>query len=458
MTRRLLPFLSSRWAELIVASILICILTAYAVTFTVFSYDSWAYHLPFASLLLNIGGGKEAFHLCMPMQIRYDGFPKLFELLQGALWKLTGSLRSIVLPQILALAAFIFVLQRRLSISPVLSLVAFCMSPLLLIHAVATNNDLFPAILIACGLVIVVDILAEDREIAPATWLQLAFFFAVASMTKYQATLVVSAVIAIFSITLLVQRRFDFKCVLWVVFIYLAIYAQEIHNFLVYRDPFYPISIQFGGKTLFFGPEVEYSNKPQYGPHVGIYYFLTSITEFDWIKRGVVAFYSFEMGTGDIPRNFGPARTGGFGQAYVMASSSLIIAQFLFWRKLDRKQRVMACTSVAVLLVTALMPQSHELRYWLYLPLFLNVAMLRFFRIIGFGSFKVLFLLLPFAILGVASSMGYIWDSRYIPAKLDDKYINLTQDKKMVDYSEYIDFRYSRAITGQNIVLFCRKN
>jgi hypothetical protein len=437
--------------------VLICILTVYATTFTVFSYDSWAYHLPFASILLNIGGGKEAFHLCMPMQIRYDGFPKLFEFLQGALWKLTGSLQSVVLPQMLALAAFVFVLQRRLSISPVLSLAAFFMSPLLLIHAVATNNDLFPAILIASGLVIVADVLSEEREIAPTTWLQIAFFFAVASMTKYQATLVVSVAIAIFAITLLVQRRLELKYVPWFIFLALTVYVQEIHNLLVYHNPFYPVSVQFGGRTVFAGPEVEYSNKPQYGPHIGIYYFLTSITEFDWIKRGVVAFYSFEMGTGDIPRYFGAARTGGFGQAYVMASLSVLIAQFLFWRNLDRKQKAIACTTVVALAVTALMPQSHELRYWLYLPLVLNVAMLRFFRIMNFGFIKVVFLMLPFMILGIASSTGYIWDSRYVPAKLDDKYVNLGQNTKMVDYSEYIDFRYSRAITGQNTILSCNK-
>jgi hypothetical protein len=78
-----------------------------AVARPLFYWDSWAYHLPFSALLWNIGDARRAFVLSEEMRWRYEGFPLLAEFLQGALWKLTGSIKATTLVNALALAGFV---------------------------------------------------------------------------------------------------------------------------------------------------------------------------------------------------------------------------------------------------------------------------------------------------------------------------------------------------------------
>ncbi len=392
------------------------------------------------------------------MANRYYGFPKLFEFLQGVLWKITGSFHSVVIPQMIALAGFVFAVQRRLGVSPTLTLAAFCMSPLLIIHAVATNNDLFAGILIAWGLVIVMEIVAGPEDLTTSSWLQLVVLFALASATKFQATLVVSAVLALLIVTLAVQRRLKPGYFGWLVVAVISVNAWEIRNLIAHGNPFYPVTVNLAGHVLFAGPEPDYSLRPQYGPHIGAFYFLTSLTEFDWVKRGVVALYSLSMETGDSARTFGVGRTGGFGQAYVIASLSLIIAQFVFWKSLDRKQKILVWMFAASLVITSLMPQAHELRYWLYLPLFWNVVTLRFLGLVGAGFGGTLAIAIPFVAMGIGSSVGYIWDARYVDSKPPVQYTNSDPNVITVEYAKNIEFAFSRAMTGQNVILFCKKD
>jgi hypothetical protein len=364
----------------------------------------------------------------------------------------------IVIPQLLLLAGFVILLQRRVVVSPVLTLVAFCMCPLLMIHAVASYNDLLAGLLIACGLVLIVEILAEDKDVPTRSWLLLGCLFAAASMTKFQSTLVASVVMVFLAIALILQRRITWHHFLWILAIIVAINAWEIRNLLLHDNPFYPITVELAGRTLFAGPEQNYVVRPEYGPHIGPFYFLTSITEFDWIKRGVVPAYSLEMGAGDISRAFGQGRTGGFGQAYIIATGACLIVQILGWRRIDRVQRTLFCLSIVLLVATSFMPQSHELRYWIYLPLILNVATIRFISMCGVSIAGALLMLSPFVAIAVASSGGYVWDSRYISAVAAHPYVNRDSVTKEVNYTAYIDFRNSRAITGQNTSLICRRD
>lgn len=382
----------------------------------------------------------------------------LSEFTQGLMWKLTGTIRSVVVPQLLVLAGFVILVQRRLAVSPVLMLMACCMSPLLIIHAVASYNDLLAGLLLSCGLVLIVEVLAEKKNVAAGSWLLLGCVFAAASMTKFQSTLVASVIMVIFAIALFLQGRLTWSCLFWIFAIGVAVNAWEIRNLLVHSNPFYPITVELAGKTLFSGPEQNYVVRPEYGPHIGSFYFITSITEFDWIKRGVVPAYSLEMGAGDISRMFGQSRTGGFGQAYVIATFACLIAQTLGWRRIDRTQRTLLGLSIVLLIITSFMPQSHELRYWLYLPLILNVSTIRFISMHGIGVVGNLLIIAPFVVMALASSWGYVWDSRYMSASVPDSYVNSGPAEKIVGYSEYIDFRNSRAVTDQNTRLVCRKS
>ncbi len=399
--------------DLMIALLLIVALGCYSAMFPVVSYDSWAYHFPFSTYLFNIGGGKGAYQLCQAIADRYQGFPLFSEIVQGLIWKMTGSVRSVVIPQLIALGYLVYLAQKRLRVSPLLLLASFCAVPLLLIHTFSTNNDLISGLLIAAGMIIVVDIVSVRQDIDARTWILLIALFSAGSATKYQSTLVVSIVLVALLFVLLLTRRFKSKYLIWFLIAGISIGVFEIKNLVVHHNPFYPIQIKVGQKILFEGPESEYSQKPSYKPDIGASYFLASASEFDWVKRGVVPRYSYAMEEGDRFWRFGAARSGGFGQAYMLATFTLLILQFIMWRRIDRKQKALISTAAFLLLATAVMPQSLELRYWLYLPVFLNIVSLRYICK-NMSNLSAALVVSPLIVLGALGSFEGIWNGKYI--------------------------------------------
>lgn len=452
--------MTSQRIDLLAAAVLVCCVGAYSALYPVVSFDSWAYHFPFSTYLFDIGGGRSAFNVCKVISDRFDGFPLLSEFAQGLFWKVTGTVRSVVIPQLVALLLLLYVAQRRLGISSLLLLASFGMVPLLLIHTVSTNNDLLSGILIACGLIFGAEMVADTRDISSLRWITLISLFAAASATKYQSVLFTSAIFAVFIAAIVIQRRFRARYLVWVIVAVVAINAFEIRNFIRYNNPFYPVEVKAGGKIIFKGPETAYSQMPTYEPRSGPAYFIASITEHDWVKRGVVPRYSYAMEEGDLSRMFGSARTGGFGQAYVLVTLSLLIFQAILWKAIDRRQRTLLSTCAALLALTAIMPQALELRYWLYVPIFLNITTLRFVQQFGLTKSKMFLLMAPLLALSFANSFNGIWPGRYQFSPPPSEYMNTGASPKQIEYPypEFTVFRYSLAITGQNLNMSCKEN
>src|SRR5262245_56353250 len=76
------------------------------------AYDSWAYHLPFASYMWNIGGGESAYRMSEGIHDRWLGFPKIADWLQGAFWFATGSINAVVIPHIILMIVYLIAIRR----------------------------------------------------------------------------------------------------------------------------------------------------------------------------------------------------------------------------------------------------------------------------------------------------------------------------------------------------------
>src|SRR5262249_46470106 len=104
---------------------------------------------------------------------------------------------------------------------------------------------------------------------------------------------------------------------------------------------------------------------------------ILSITEIDWKIRGVKAVYSIDSFTGDNPERYGPARTGGFWGAFMIISMGLGVPLFAHTARLNpdafKRHGFLFSSFLLISALTAFMPQSHELRYYLYWPIFLTL-------------------------------------------------------------------------------------
>jgi hypothetical protein len=354
-----------------------------------FYWDSWAYHLPFSALLWDIGGAREAFVLSDEMRVRYDGFPLLAEFIQGALWKLTGTINATALINSAALAVFVLVAARALRASAAVLAFGALAVPLVAMHAVSGYIDLFVGALVALQAVAAVKIerSVRDRRGRIGPWLAVLVGSAALAGNAKITAVVMSVAIGAFLAAYLVltregierRRLVDVLLVLFVAALLAS--ATLLKNVHHHGNPVYPFETTVAGIHL-QGPEPEYRSYPAYSAPLGALArpvnWLLSISDLDWAIRGSAPRYSLDMAAGgDTPQVTQPRTGGYFGP---LPAASLVLAVWLAVRLARasptawRGQRFMLALFLFVTIATAFMPQSHELRYHLHWPLLLMLV------------------------------------------------------------------------------------
>ena len=352
-------------------------------------FDSWYYHLPFSAHLWNIGNARETLLLSPGIQELYAGFPLFAELLQGGLWWISGTISAATLLNSLGLALFIFVAVRATKADLPVVTFGILSVPLVVIHSVSTYIDLFSALLI-CFQVVAASLLVDKpnpigtrfgRLADPAVLYVAAA--AAAGNTKFMA-LVISLAISAYLLAFVAYQRGTASLARDARLIATVGIASGLsgltcaRNLWEFGNPFYPIAV-----GPFPGPWKEYQNYPLYTQAIGwlgrpINWFL-SITETDWIIRGVKVVYNIDLHFGDNADLYGPARTGGYWGALVIAS--IIVGGALFaWvaqsnAKALKEHAFLFSSFLFVSVLTAFMPQSHELRYYMHWPLLLFLVL-----------------------------------------------------------------------------------
>jgi hypothetical protein len=361
-----------------------------------FYWDSWAYHLPFSALIWNIGSARQTFIPATEIAQLYSGFPLLAEFLQGALWKLTGSIDSIALINSLAFVAFIVVAKLKMSISLPLLTFGSLSVPLIALNATSTYIDLFVAAAI-CFQVLAATTLEAEAQMDRASskrhsfslWIgAYAIAAAIAGNSKFMALVVSLAISAFLVFYMVLRRRLYFPSRMNTVLVAtlaatVLSLGTTIRNTHEHHNPFYPIAldIPFTGIHL-AGPHKEYKNYPDYTTGLGVLAkpvnWVLSISEIDWRIRGVKPVYNLDSNTGDLPNRYSAARTGGYWGPVIVGS--LLLAVLLVTLAVHRNRsglRLHAFYLYLFMYVSALssfMPQSHELRYYLHWPILLMVT------------------------------------------------------------------------------------
>lgn len=321
------------------------------------AWDVGYYHLPFAARLAGIlPADSFVFH---PANVaRFEGFTLLGERVQGLLWRLTGRPESTNLVAFAAVPLFAWFLRARYAVPLHLTVLALFAVPLVQTHATSGYVDL-PANTAAAVVVLLAIESVASRT--PPTGRALALAV-VAAATAANMKSLLHPILAV-AIVVLALRLVAFRA--WRPLGLMAValpfvFASPLANLVEHGNPYYPVRMSVLGHTL-PGVEAAYDSSPAWLEHAPRpFRFACSLAEV-----GIRPMTNERRWTVDqwMPDESGGNRMGGFFGAYVL--SNLVLLAWRAWADRSRESRA-ACLGFAVTtLVIALMPQSHELRYYM---------------------------------------------------------------------------------------------
>lgn len=319
------------------------------------AWDVWYYHLPFAARIWGIVPAHDFAYDPMN-QARFDGFPLLGEALQGFFWRVTGRPESANLVALASVPLFAWFVKRRFDVPMYATILALLAVPLVQIHATSCYVDL-PSNTAASALVLVA-IAVHARDERPTTReviLALVLGAIAANMKALMHPIVLAALVAI---ALRVRER---KTLALIALTLPIVFATPLKNLVVHHNPYYPIAMNVFGHTL-RGPDDPYSSSPVWLEHAPRpIRFLCSIFEIGMRPLGDSKRWTVDQWTPPDERGY---RMGGFFGAYVALHVGLFVWRVVRDRR-DRTTRACAIGFAALTAIVSVLPQSHELRYYM---------------------------------------------------------------------------------------------
>jgi hypothetical protein len=336
------------------------------------AWDSLAYHLPFAGLRAGILSASE-YHLSRLMLERYNGFPILPDLIQGALWRATSRIQAPNLIGLAGLLPLVGILKKVFRVPLTYSLVALLSIPVVLIQSTSSYVDLFSNCWMAGMLLLILAAILYSESFSTTRLIGIFVCFAVVLNSKIQLGPVALAALGVFLVLLWFTRRryarlsfFIENGGMWrklgvasALVLLLAIgFANPIKNWIEFRNPIYPLPI-VGGRIVAPG---EVAAKPDYLAH--------SSQGFRWLIS-TFEYKSFEgrrplwtNGQGDVTSDSPALFMGGNFGALVLFN--ILWLGFLQSKVKDSLGWAPCWFMGAITLVTAFMPGSPQSRYYMY--------------------------------------------------------------------------------------------
>ncbi len=332
-------------------------------------WDTFAYHLPFSALR---GGLPIPYEMNEAMLLRYQGFPALPHLLQGLFWRLTGSVNATGVVGYLAFIAFLaychVALRARFWLVALIALTA----PMVVIHAAASYVDLFGNALLAIGLSSCLFLYLYPERASRTILLCGLAGLVGAAWSKYQLVPVVGLGFLLYAVVALRRARQLALSGLQVGLVLLAAATAAalpyLGNLVMYGNPFWPVRMPVLGGSFPYGEDAMASavagqRPPPLRDYSFFSLFFHSLFEINhpthyadrarWIIDQGNAWIAFRM--------------GGFWNIGVAIYLAAMVAMLVAVRR--RAGVVASLVAVAILCFVAVLPQSHELRYYLFIPL-----------------------------------------------------------------------------------------
>jgi len=332
-------------------------------------WDTFAYHLPFAAAR---GGLPIPYVMNEGMYPFFQGFPPLPDLVQGLLWRATGSINATGVVNFLAFGIFLayahIVLRAPFWLVALISL----STPMVLIHTTVSYVDLFANAWLAIGLSsCVFGFLFPDRMSRPVLLGGLIGLIG-AAWSKYQLVPIVAVVFCILAVIALrpggvtsVSRR---RVMVLLGLAVLIAAFPYIKNLVLYSNPFWPERMPILGAMFpYLRDDVAAGigqqrptglrDAPQYQVFFRSLFEIDLPTHYDYRPRWIID-------QGNASTAF---RMGGFWGVGVVVFLATMSAMLIAYRR--RPGLIAIAAAMAMLCFVAVLPQSHELRYYMFIPL-----------------------------------------------------------------------------------------
>jgi hypothetical protein len=331
-------------------------------------WDTFAYHLPYAARRAGLPIPYEMNDLVRP---GFDAYPILPELVQGALWRLTGSINATGVVNYLAFALFLAYTHRVLGAPLGLVALVSLTAPLVLIHASSSYVDLFGNAFLAIGLCSCLALYIAPERARRATVLAAPAALAAAAWSKYLLAPIAGVTFAIFAWLSLrpsqVAGLGRARLASYQAAMGLLAAAPYLKNLIVFRNPFWPLRLPLIGDWF------PYTNDALRGAIRERPISMRSTSQLELFARSL-----FEV---DQPTSYPDRlrwiidqgstvvgfRTGGFwgvaALVYAIALPCLLVVCH------GKRGWVASAALLGALLLVAHLPQSHELRYYMFIPL-----------------------------------------------------------------------------------------
>jgi len=325
------------------------------------AWDVSYYHLPFAGRLVGLLPAS-AYVFSAANHARFQGFGLLAELLQGALWRVTGRPESVNLVAFSAVPLLAWFAQKRLGVPWYLTVLSLLAIPLVHTHATSAYVDL-PGNAAASVLVLTtLEAYASERPLGrPALALALLAAAVAANVKPLLQPTVAVALVLLGARVLRTNSRREARQSLGLGLLALpVVFATPLKDLVLYGNPFFPVRLTLFGHPL-LGVEDPYSSSPLWlasAPRP--LRFLASIFEVGLRPLSDPRRWTVDQW---MPEDAPGYRMGGFFHAYVAFQLGL-----LGWRVAVDRTRAVRVVAMGIALLTLLvsaMPQSHELRYYM---------------------------------------------------------------------------------------------
>jgi hypothetical protein len=321
------------------------------------AWDVWYYHLPFAARLWGIVPA-DAFAFHASNEARWQGFPLLGEALQGLLWKITGRLQAANLVAFASVPLLALFLRRVFAVPFHLGVIALFAVPLVMTHATSCYVDL-PANACAAALVLLVwRAWSSDAPLRPRAAAGAGLLAAAAAGMRFQLLPVLGVALLALAPRAL---RAGKKTTTALVIASSLVLAWPVKNAVAHGNPVYPVQLSIAGHVL-PGPETPYaSSPPSLARAPRPQRWLWSVLEIGARPLGSTRRWTVDQWA---PPDDDAYRMGGFFGAYVVAMLALFA--WHAWRSwASRRTRAAVVTLAALTAIVSMLPQSHELRYYM---------------------------------------------------------------------------------------------
>jgi len=341
------------------------------------SWDSITYHLPFAALRTGIITQRQ-YHLSTWFAGLYAGMPVLPDYLQGMIWRLTSRPQGANFLGLIALliATCFFWLRHKIPFG--LLLAALLGVPAILLQSTSALVDLFTNSFATITIFSIFIAWIDPETFSIRDVIIALICLAVAVNTKTQFVLVGSAallgmaVVAYFNRhRLLVFRQHAsmprWKRALFITFVACTIclnYGWEIRNTIKLHNPVYPVAVTIGHTQLrgMFPAGGLGRAEPRYLANApGWERWILSVVEFNAFDGRNPLWTNAQ---GDLPPDSHAVRMGGTFGALALFNGFLFLALQKALRSRYGLKPFWFMTVVTVM--TAFMPASQEIRYYLY--------------------------------------------------------------------------------------------